>query len=221
MKYTVTILMTEFVTHDVKRFIVTKPEGLDYRPGQGVELAIDQADWKEQARPFTPTSLLDDRVLEFTIKGYPDHHGVTEKLHTLRPGDQLLMSEPFGTIEYAGPGTFIAAGAGITPFMAIIRMLASEGRLENHGLLFSNKRPADIICAKEFKHYMGRRCRFICSRESAPECESGRIDRAFLEQNIDDFDQHFYVCGPPKFVSSVNDALKALGAAPDALVFER
>lgn len=221
MKYTVTLLMKEFVTHDVKRFIITKPEGMDYRPGQGVELAINHPDWRDQARPFTPTSVLEDQVLEFTIKGYPEHHGVTEKLHTLRPGEQLLMSEPFGTISYAGPGIFIAGGAGITPFIAIIRMLAQEGRLENHGLLFSNKTPKDIICAKEFKYYMGDRCRFLCSRESGPECENGRIDRTFLERNISDFDQHFYVCGPPPFVKSANDALKTLGASPDALVFER
>lgn len=221
MQYSLTLLMTEFVTHDVKRFILTRPEGLDYRPGQGVELAINEPDWKNQTRPFTPTSLLGDRVLEFTIKRYPEHHGVTEKLHSLSPGAELLISEPFGTITYSGPGTFIAAGAGITPFMAIIRNLAAENRLDNHGLLFSNKTSADIICAKEFRHYLGERCRFLCTRESGPECESGRIDGDFLKRNIDDFGQHFYVCGPPPFVKSVNEALKALGASPEALVFER
>jgi len=221
MEYTVTVLMNEFVTHDVRRFIVTKPKNLDYQPGQGVEIAINQPGWTEKGRPFTPTSLLEDRVLEFTVKGYPEHHGVTEKLHTLRPGDELLMSEPFGTISYAGPGTFIAGGAGITPFMAIIRMLASEGRVEDHGLLFSNKAPEDVICAKEFKHYMGERCRFLCSRESGPGCENARIDKTYLEENIGDFSQRFYVCGPPPFVKSINGALQELGASPNALVFER
>jgi cytochrome-b5 reductase len=200
---------------------VTRPEGLEYQPGQGIELAIDLPDWRDRTRPFTPTSLPEDRVLEFTIKTYPEHHGVTEKLHTLRPGAALLISEPFGTITWSGPGTFIAAGAGITPFMAIIRMLAAEKRLEGHGLLFSNKTPADIICAKEFSHYLGGMCRFLCSRESGPGCEPGRIDRAFLEQNIDHFDQQFYVCGPPPFVRAVNEALSELGASPQALVFEK
>jgi hypothetical protein len=39
MTYLSTILMTEFVTHDVKRFILTRPRHLDYKPGQGVEIA--------------------------------------------------------------------------------------------------------------------------------------------------------------------------------------
>jgi ferredoxin-NADP reductase len=81
MDHTVTLLMSQFVTHDVKRFIVSKPEGLSVDPGQGVELAIDLPGLREQGRPFTPTGLVVDRVLEFTIKAYPAHAGVTQALH--------------------------------------------------------------------------------------------------------------------------------------------
>jgi cytochrome-b5 reductase len=77
MTHEVTLLMSGFVTHDVRRFIVSRPDGFEFEPGQGVELAIDHPDWREEGRPFTPTSLDDDRVLEFTIKAYPAHKGVT------------------------------------------------------------------------------------------------------------------------------------------------
>ena len=130
--------MTEFVTHDVKRFIVSKPNGFNFRPGQGVELAVNEPDWAEQAHPFTPTSLPQDHILEFTIKGYPEHNGVTKRLHSLTSGDELLIGDPFGTITYHGPGTFIAGGAGITPFIAIFRDLAHDNRLKDHTLIFSN-----------------------------------------------------------------------------------
>lgn len=63
MKHRTTVLMTEFVTHDVKRFIVKKPEMFSFAPGQGVELVIDQGKWrKEEGRPFTPTSLVTDEA---------------------------------------------------------------------------------------------------------------------------------------------------------------
>jgi ferredoxin-NADP reductase len=221
MDHRVTLLMSEFVTHDVRRLIVEKPDGLRYEPGQGVELAIDHPDWKEEGRPFTPTSLRDDWVLEFTIKGYPDHHGVTEQLHKLQPGAQLLMSDAFGTINYQGPGTFIAGGAGVTPFIAILRQLAIQGRIQGHTLMFSNKTPGDIICEKEFRHMLGPRCLLTCTDESAPGYDDRRIDVEYLRDNIDDFGQRFYVCGPPKFVEQINAILQDLGASPDALVFER
>lgn len=221
MKHTVTILMAEFVTHDVKRFMISKPDNFDFTPGQGVELAVNRPKLNEESRPFTPTSLPDDRILEFTIKTYPDHKGVTKALHELKPGDELLMSEPFGTIAYKGPGTFIAGGAGVTPFIAIFRELARSNKLDNQTLMFSNKSPADIICEKEFKQYLGDRCILSCTRESTTGYENRRFDKTFLKETITDFSQRFYVCGPPTFTENVNDALKQLGAHPETLVFER
>ena len=130
MKHSSTILMTEFVTHDVKRFILTKPRNFDYKPGQGVKVVINETEWKKQeGRPFTPTSLRDDKILEFTIKKYASGEGVTDKLHRLEVGAKLLISEAFGTITYKGPGCFIAAGAGVTPFIAITRQLARKGKI--------------------------------------------------------------------------------------------
>jgi ferredoxin-NADP reductase len=221
MDHTVNLLMSQFVTHDVKRFIVSKPEGFAVTPGQGVELAINRPGLSGEGRPFTPTGLTADRVLEFTIKGYADHAGVTHALHQLEPGAELTMSEPFGTISYQGPGVFIAGGAGITPFLAILRDLARRGEADRQTLIFSNKTPRDVICEKELRHLLGERCLLLCTAAAAPGCEQRRVDRAFLEEKISDFDQRFYVCGPPAFMEAVNGALTDLGARTESLVFER
>lgn len=220
MDYTVTVLMTGFVTHDVKRFILSRPEGFEFEPGQGVEIALDKEGWRDEGRPFTPTSLEDDQVIEFTIKGYPDHNGVTEQLMQVQAGDKLLMSKPFGTIRYKGTGIFIAAGAGVTPFLAILRKLAKEEKLEGNRLIFSNKTPADIIQEKELRAMLGDDVELICTREGGNDYLHTHVDKIWLSSVIDNFDQPFYVCGPPKFVESVNEALTELGAKPDALVFE-
>ncbi len=221
MSHTVTLLMSQFVTHDVKHFIVSKPEGFSIVPGQGVELAVNRPDLREQGRPFTPTGLAGDRVLEFTIKAYPAHAGVTQAFHQLEPGAELLMSEPFGTIHYEGPGVFIAGGAGITPFLAILRELAGKGDLNRQTLIFSNKTPRDVICEKELRHALDDRCILTCTGAVAPGYENRRVDRAFLEEKIGDFKQRFYVCGPPPFMDAVNNALASLGASTESLVFER
>jgi len=221
MNHTVTLLMSQFVTHDVKRFIVSKPAGFSIIPGQGVELAINRPGQSEQGRPFTPTGLADDRVLEFTIKAYPAHAGVTQALHQLESGAELLMSDPFGTIRYQGPGVFIAGGAGITPFLAILRDLARRGELDGQTLMFSSKTPRDVICEKELRHILGDRCLLTCTGAAAPGYEQRRIDRAFLEEKIQDFKQRFYVCGPPPFMEAVNTALADLGTSAESLVFER
>ncbi|MGA7179569.1 MAG: flavodoxin reductase [Thiobacillaceae bacterium] len=221
MNHRVNLLMSQFVTHDVKRFIISKPEGFAAVPGQGVELAINRPGLSEQGRPFTPTGLSADKVLEFTIKAYPGHAGVTEALHRLEPGAELLMSEPFGTISYQGPGVFIAGGAGVTPFLAILRELARRGEAGEQTLIFSNKTPRDMICEKELRHLLGERCILISTSAAAPGYEHRRIDRAFLEEKIRNFDQRFYVCGPPPFMEAVNGALTEIGARAESLIFER
>lgn len=223
-RHTVKLLMTGFVTHDVKRFVVSRPPEFAYQAGQGMELAINRPEWLAKPRPFTPTCLGDDEVLEFTIKAYPDHAGVTQALHKLRAGSELLLSEAFGTISYRGPGVFIAGGAGITPFLAILRERARAGDVGGNTLIFSNKTPADVICEKELRHYLGERCILTCTEGAGPGYpgyDGRRIDQAYLAEKIGDFGQNFYVCGPPGFMKAVNGALEALGAKPQNLVFER
>jgi len=222
MRYRTTLLMSEFVTHDVKRFVFERPDVFSFTPGQGVELVIDEPKWRdEEGRPFTPTCLVTDRVLEFTIKRYADHPGVTDRLHQLQPGAALLLSEPFGTISFQGTGTFLAAGAGLTPFLAIFRQLAREGTLAGNTLIYSNKTPADVICERELVHYFGKRCLLTCTRVSAAGYDDRRIDRSLLKSKITDLNQFFYVCGPDAFVEDVNAALEELGVKAQSLVFER
>jgi ferredoxin-NADP reductase len=217
------ILMTEFVTHDVRRFVVEKP-GPTYTfvPGQATEVAIDESGWGDKKRPFTFTSLNEDEVLEFTIKGYPEHSGVTEKLHSLGPGAELLLGDVWGTINYKGPGTFIAGGAGITPFIAIFRDLVRQNDLEGNSLIFSNKTSRDVVLEKELREvFAPRSLHLILTEESSPLYEEAYIDRDYIESTVGGLSQNFYVCGPPKFVEDVQSYLLDLGASSDSVVFER
>jgi len=215
------LLMSGFITHDTRRIVLKRPDGFVFAPGQGVELMIEQDPWRGRGHPFTPTCAPSDCVLEFTVKRYPDGGGFTSALHNLEPGAPLTISEAFGTITYRGPGVFIAAGAGITPFLAILRHLAAIGSLEGHDLLFSNKTEVDLICGQELRHYLGKRAVFTFTRQHELSHEGKRIDSGFLWGHIDNFDRYFYVCGPKAFVESVNNDLLTLGVHPDRLVYER
>lgn len=225
MEHALELLRTQFASHDTQRFLTTRPGGFDFEPGQGVELAVDERGWKDRTRPFTPTCLEDDQILEFTIKRYPDRDGVTDKLHTLPSGARLSMSEPFGTIRYQGPGVFLAGGAGVTPFLAILRSLSEDGQLEGHSMIFSNKERKDVLCERELREALGERLHLTLTREDGEGYEHGRIDGAILEESLDqetldDHDQSFYVCGPPPFVESLVETLDDLGVQDQQVVIE-
>jgi len=220
MAYTVRILDTAEVTHNVRRLTVEKPEGYVFTPGQATDVAVDRDGWREEQRPFSFTSLNAWPQLEFTIKIYPDHHGVTEQIGTLRAGEHLIIDEPWGAIQYKGKGSFIAGGAGVTPFIAIIRDLRERGELAGNALFFSNKEERDIILRDEFIAAEGLRCIFTVTDEPGSPLALGMIDKPFLEKHIDDFGQYFYVCGPPPMVEDVTKHLQGLGAAADTVVIE-
>src|SRR5579872_4953667 len=220
-QHSVKILTIQDVTHNVRAYRVEKPSGYRFIPGQATEVAIDMDGWREERRPFTFTGLNEDPYLEFTIKSYQDHAGVTNELYKLKAGDRLILHDVWGAIAYKGPGYFIAGGAGITPFIAILRQLDREKAIGDNRLFFSNKTAADIIYHKELKGIMGDRARYVLTQESLPQFEKGPIDKSFLRNHIRDFAVNFYVCGPDKMVTDIAGALAESGAKPDTVVFEK
>ena len=222
MSYTLQIKEIQEVTRNVHQICFEKPEGYSFTPGQATEVAIDKEGWRDEKRPFTFTSLNSDPYLEFVIKIYPDHDGVTKQIGKLNTGDSLIIDEPWGTIEYKGEGVFLAGGAGVTPFIAILRDLDKKGKIGENKLIFSNKTDQDIILKEEFENILGDQ--FVNAITNEPTDKhlflDGHIDKAFLEDQIDDFSQPFYVCGPQPFNEAMMKYLKDLGADPDALIFE-
>lgn len=219
-KHLVEIYKTNYVTHDVKCFKVEKPEGYSYVPGQATEVAINKVGWQEEKRPFTFTSLPEDEYLEFTIKIYPSHRGVTNELHHTGISDELILHEVFGAIEYQGEGVFIAGGAGITPFLAIFRQQQKAGKMGGNSLIFGNKTVADIIAKDELMEMLGSRFINVLSEEKAEGYEHGLITKALLEKYIDDFNQKFYVCGPESMMEIVKKHLSELGVEEQSIIHE-
>lgn len=219
-KYKIQIKSIEEVTHDVNRYTSEKPKGYEFKPGQATEVSIDKVGLKEKGRPFTFTSLPKDDHLEFTIKSYTDHDGVTKKLLRLDNLDQLNIEDAFGAIKYDGEGTFIAGGAGVTPFIAIFRKLEKEGKVGDNQLIFANKTQKDIILREEFRNILGSNFVNILSQERTNEYAYGHISKEFLKEHVKNFDKKFYVCGPPEMMESVLDQLKELGVEDDQIVTE-
>ena len=220
-EHIVKILETEFVTHNVKRFKVSKPASYAYKPGQATDVVINLPEWKEERRPFTFTSLNEWDHLEFTIKIYSDHNGVTNKLGTLLAGDELILHDIWGAIHYKGEGIFIAGGAGVTPFIAIFRQLQKDEKLGNNKLIFSNRTSKDIILKEEFEKMLGANFINTITKEKTEKYDNRKIDEIYLKEKIKDFSQYFYICGPDAMIESIKEQLLNLGADKNKIVIEQ
>lgn len=219
-EYFVKILEIKRITHNVKRFRVTKPKEYQFIPGEATDIVINQQGWREKRRPFTFTGLNEWDFLEFTIKIYNDYHGVTNQLDKLQIGEELILHDSFGAFHYEGEGTFIAGGAGITPFIAILRQLQKEKRLGDNRLIFSNKTVDDIILKKEFTLMLGKNFMNTITGENTRICDNRIIDRKYLKEKISSFVQYFYVCGPDAMVEKVREYLLDLGSDRNKIITE-
>lgn len=220
-KHVVKILEANYITHDVKRFVVEKPKGYDFTPGQATEIAINLPSWEDKLRPFTFTNLRSDNFLEFMIKIYREHDGVTNKLGSMNAGKELILHEVFGAITYKEKGVFIAAGSGITPFISIFRSLYQQNKLKGNSLLYTNKTSEDVIMNAELSKMLKENYLNVYTRENVIGFVGRRIDRNFLIDTVSDFSQHFYVCGPNDFVKSISKILIDLGVSSHTLVVEK
>jgi hypothetical protein len=221
MQTAVKILAISEDTPAARVFVTEKPENYDFSPGQATEVAVAKSGWRDKERPFTFTSLPDDPQLEFTIKTYPDHDGVTDEMRHLEIGDELLLGDPWGAIEYQGPGLFIAGGAGITPFLAILRDLHQRDELEGNILLYSNSKTEGIIAAAELKTMLGDACNFFVTDGDEDDYREERLTKDILEEFKEDADgPYFYLCGPPEMVEEFEGYLEELEVPEEYVVTE-
>lgn len=216
----VKIISTEHVTHDVKRFTLSKPPNYIFTPGQATDITINETAWLNERRPFTFTGLNEWENLEFTIKIYPQHKGVTNELGQLQKGDTIILHDVWGAIHYKGEGTFIAGGAGVTPFIAIFRLLEQEGKIGKNTLIFSNKTERDIILKNDFERILGKNFINTLTEEKSGKYDHRKIDLTFLKEKISNLSQYFYICGPDPMIESIVHHLKEMGVEDKWIVKE-
>lgn len=220
-KHIVKVLKTEFVTHNVKRFTLEKPVGYTFISGQATDVSINKPGLEDELRPFTFTCVNGDDHLEFTIKIYKERNGITGKLLDVNAGDELIVHDVFGTINYHGPGLFIAGGAGITPFISIFRQLKLENKLAGNILLFANRTEEDIILKEELTEMLGDNHIDILSNPLLPGKQGKHIDKDVLGPFLDSKNKYCYVCGPDEFTSAMVNNLAELGVAKDHIIVEQ
>jgi ferredoxin-NADP reductase len=211
MNHEVKIRSKKSLNHDVIQFRLERPVGYQFVAGQAIELTLNDPVSQGPA-PFTFTGLNTDPFLELTIKIYESHNGLTAALAKLNVGHKVTISDPWDSYLNKGPGIFLAGGAGITPFFALLRQMQKEGQVGKSWLFFSNKTSQDVFLHTELKDILGDHYVDVITWEESGN-DIHHIDEKFLRNYVKDLNQPFYVCGPPGFMDAMENALKKIGAS--------
>ena len=217
--FDVKVLKVEVLTHDTNLFRVEKPGGFTHKIGQAVWIALSSAP-DALKRPYTLASLPSDSFIDFIIKSYSEREGLSRETHKLVVGNNIFISKAFGPdlLSVIGDSSvFVAAGCGITKFLALLRTLKNSNSIDNYYLFYSNKTKSDVVL-EDFLRELFSSCPnnlvLTLTRESNEGFFNGRIDKEFFINHLPSGvnGKKLFVCGPSEFSKAVSDAFNELSA---------
>jgi ferredoxin-NADP reductase len=183
---------------------------LHFRAGQ---LAVVHGRAMLEERSYTICSGESDPVLQIVYRLIPDGR-LTPWLHSLRPGDAVELSAPYGEFTLRDPTrplVFIATGTGIAPARAFHRTYPDLNLTIVHGV----RTAADLFYREE----LDRRSYYPCVSGETGIGFPGRVT-AFCAGQGFPAHAHYYLCGANAMFYDMRDLLTARGVPPGHLFTE-
>ncbi len=232
----ITEMSVEKVTpeaEDVKTLVLRWPENYDVEVRTGQFVTVFWPDSPSYRRAYSLSSCALDRgVFEITVKR--DGKMGTRIVDWVKPGDRLGVFPPAGrffpVLEPEAHLIMIAGGSGVTPFRGFVREATRRGLGTRLSLLYSVRRPADIIFRPEFEELARQNPNFAfqvtCTRLTADDGWPGRQGRIsphwVREQVSDPAKTVFYACGPNALVEFAERLVRdELGMPKEQLKVEK
>lgn len=212
-----------YITDDILKIIIEKPQEFHFLPGQAVNISINKEGWEDVIRTYAITSLPSDPYLEFHIKIYPEGigGGFLQVLEALTEGDEIFVYDVVGSVTYKGEGVFIAGGVGVTPFISMLRQLEKDETIGSNRLIYASRKQTDFLFEEGLKELLGESFIGILSEEEVEGYEHGFVSEELIKAHLLDKPQYFYLCGPKPMTDAVEAHLENLGVPEEYIIIER
>ncbi len=220
----------------VSSFFFATPEFLPFVAGQHLAIRLTAPDGYRAQRSYSIASAPDEsRHIELAIEKLDDGE-VSPFFHDVAEvGDEIELSEPLGghfiwKASDGGPVLMIAGGAGIAPFMSMVRhRTLNEPKLAML-LLFSARTKEDLLFHDELLALKEKADGFSYSatltRETAPPpgVSSGRINGAAIAAALATLGAtpaRTFICGSNPFVENAATHVVDAGVSAGLVSTER
>ncbi|WP_064697685.1 NADH:ubiquinone reductase (Na(+)-transporting) subunit F [Rhizobium aegyptiacum] len=160
---------------------------------------------------------------------------VSSYLFGLKPGDQVVISGPFGAM-HAGDGgremVLVGGGAGMAPLRSLIHdQLVNLGTKRPISFWYGARSRQELFYADEYEALCAAHPNFrwaVALSEPQPRDKwtglIGFIHEVLYEQLLKDHPEpeecEYYLCGPPLMIKAVTRTLDDLGVPPENILFD-
>jgi propane monooxygenase reductase subunit len=224
------VVANDPVTHDMRHLVLRLlDDGAEFKffPGQYVDIAVPGTD---EVRSFSManTSARESRQLEFIIKVYPDGLFSEYLDKTLKVGDRLTVSGPYGVFTLRDALDtdliFVGGGAGMAPILCLLRSMAERGIARKAVYYYGARRREDLCFVDELRALEEALpdFRFVPAlSEDSWDGETGLITDVVARLAGDLRGAHGYVCGPPPMVEAAVPLLTRLAVPEKHVYFDK
>ncbi len=227
MTYQTELLRRIEIARDTLAWDLKKPKGFRFKPGQAVDLAIEDPGEVDQAgsiRSLSIASAPEDPELRLAFRLRDT--AFKREAARLQPGaDNLSLDGPFGSLtlrrQTDRPLVFLAGGIGITPFVSMFRHISRSGSGHRATLLYSFRYRETAAFLEELTGWAeGQAGLELVPVETAGD-PARHIGPDLLRRHLNDSARPvFYSAGPPNFVREIADRLEELAVEEDDIRLE-
>ena len=194
--------------------------GVKMRPG-GFAFVSFKAEGLREPHPFTVSEIRGDGGIQFSIRGLGDY---TSRLRdVLKDGVSAKVEGGYGRFNWKRGGDkqiWVAAGIGITPFLAWSDSLPDQGGPEVH-LYHCVRDRSEVVGLDRLERNAARAQGFNLHIYESEE--RGRFGPQVLKDELpfEIGQASFWFCGPGPMRKALIAGLSKLGAKPKSVHFER
>lgn len=210
MGYSTQLTQRIWLTEEVFELAFTRPDGLNFLPGQHICFNHDGED-----RDYTPVSAGTDETIRICVKQVPDPN-FSGRLATCPVGETFDISGPRGLFIHQPSDltdVFVGTGTGVAPFAAYARSGVS-----GYMLLQGVRQPDQLIYGELLKKNSATYvpCLSSPSQNIPDQGFHGRVTD-YLETRLPAGVYQFYLCGRREMILDATDIIDE--RFPDSRVF--
>ncbi|GGL81578.1 NADH:ubiquinone reductase (Na(+)-transporting) subunit F [Wenxinia marina] len=155
---------------------------------------------------------------------------VSSWLFSLRPGDPVEVSGPFGDFHVQPTGremVFVGGGVGMAPLRAMIHQELGRGTPRRIRYFYGARTASDLFYVDEFEALAARHANFTWTPALSDPAPGDRWTgatgfvhetlRAEMAAHSAPEECEYYLCGPPVMISAVLATLARLGVEPQRI----
>lgn len=222
-EYEATVVKIEDMTDTIKKVVLKLDEGeeINFKAGQFIQFKapLYKGNNEEVYRAYSIASSPSEKSQIELLIGYVPNGICTTYVHQhLKEGDTVHINGPHGDFYYDETSDndmiLVAAGTGMAPILSILRHMEENDIKRKATFYFGAKTPEDLFYLELLKEFEEKMYDFEfvptlsrVTEEHRWTGKEGRVNQIIEEELEDGTNKEAYLCGNPKMIKSMVEAL--------------